>query len=114
MKLIIDRATWLRGEGYEDSKLYRPSDGKMCCLGFYSLACGLQQNDITELECPGSATDPKINKKWPKWLTKLENSQTKECIDLMEHNDNENISDKERENKIKTIFARHGVKVEFK
>lgn len=34
MKLIIDRKTWLRGEGSLHSYLRRPADDKMCCLGF--------------------------------------------------------------------------------
>ena len=46
MKLVIDRATWLRGEGHEQSYLLRECDGKMCCLGFFALACGLHPERI--------------------------------------------------------------------
>jgi hypothetical protein len=35
MKLTVDRKTWLRGEGDRVSRLLRPSDGQMCCLGFW-------------------------------------------------------------------------------
>lgn len=44
--LTIDRAAWLRGEGGILSFLLRPSDGKMCCLGFYAEACGMADKDL--------------------------------------------------------------------
>ncbi len=43
----IDRATWLHGEGSLGSYLLRPSDGKMCCLGFLAKASGVSQTDLT-------------------------------------------------------------------
>lgn len=36
MKLTIDRSKWLRGD--PNSMLLRPTDGRMCCLGFLGLA----------------------------------------------------------------------------
>jgi len=33
-KVIVNRKTWLRGEGSAVSKLLRSGDNKMCCLGF--------------------------------------------------------------------------------
>lgn len=52
--LTIDRNMWLRGEGGERSKLLRPSDGKMCCLGFDALARGLSKDDIFDRSGPSA------------------------------------------------------------
>lgn len=50
--LTIERSKWLRGEGTRDSSLYRPEDGKMCCLGFDALAHGLTLDDIAHCKMP--------------------------------------------------------------
>lgn len=132
MKLIIDRLTWLRGEGEGDSYLYRATDKKMCCLGFYALACGLSIKDIDS-----QTTPPEVHRTYGKviadWL--LDKSKFPEspgriasdsCSLLMEVNDayvtthNEELDDpghieseELREAKIITEFAKHGVEVEF-
>lgn len=51
-KLVIDRTKWLRGEGADESRLRRERDGKMCCLGFYSIACGFSEEQITGVHYP--------------------------------------------------------------
>lgn len=43
-ELVIDRNVWLRGEGSHQSCLYRPRDGKMCCVGIYLDACGVPKD----------------------------------------------------------------------
>lgn len=107
MQLVIDRKTWLRGES--NSALLRPSDQKMCCVGFYCLALGLTREQILgkpwpykgETELPESA----------QWLqAHWENNP--DC-ELAQINDRSGISDAQREPKIAEIFARHGVEVEF-
>jgi hypothetical protein len=50
--LTIDRKLWLRGEGSRYSKLLRGLDGKMCCLGFASLALGEIKETILGLGAP--------------------------------------------------------------
>lgn len=50
-KLTINRRTWLRGEGSEESYLRRAEDGKMCCLGFAAIQLGkLSEDDITSVQ----------------------------------------------------------------
>lgn len=44
--VVIEREKWIHGEGSSESYLLRHSDGKMCCLGFASLACGLMPEVI--------------------------------------------------------------------
>ncbi len=49
-KFIVQKSKWLRGEG--PSRLPRSCDNKMCCLGFVSLACGLERDDILDVSLP--------------------------------------------------------------
>lgn len=43
--IIVDRQKWFRGKGCMDSQLLK-QDGRMCCLGFASIQCGMSPNDI--------------------------------------------------------------------
>ena len=52
MKLIIDRAKWLRGEGADKSYLVRDSDQKMCCLGFYGCSLGIDPSAMNTERSP--------------------------------------------------------------
>ena len=45
MKLVIDRKVWLRGEGDAVSRLLRPEDQKMCCVGISGKALGLPDRE---------------------------------------------------------------------
>lgn len=107
-KFRINRKTWLRGT--LNSCLLN-EDGKKCCLGFYSLARGLNKRDI-------------VNKFEPSELTKDDNSfmlpelccdagDSKIASRLMCINDNSNTTDKVKEKAIKNNFKKLGVEVEF-
>lgn len=52
IKVYIDRSRWLRGEGPEDSRLLRSTDGKMCCLGFCLLELGKTEDEIRDVPAP--------------------------------------------------------------
>lgn len=110
MKLVIERESWLRGEGSDASELLRPGDGKMCCLGFYGLACGYLPEDLERLKTPASLLDAS---KWPAWLLEFPHV-TRECARLMSVNDNPDCTSSEREEEIIRRFAAYGVEVEFK
>lgn len=116
MKLIIDRTKWLRGEGEGKSFLFRPEDEKMCCLGFYGLACGLSQEELSGIKNPGA---PGIIEKFPDWLIQLKPARrwfdqvSEACGSLIIINDKEGIFEKDREKQIQVIFAKNGVEVEF-
>jgi hypothetical protein len=106
MKLVIDRSKWLRGEGQDESYLLRKKDGKMCCLGFYGLACGLTEEDILM-----KGTPEEVEVFWGpgSWLV----SGIMDANELMSINDGRHRSAKERELKIAALFSKHGVEVEF-
>jgi hypothetical protein len=56
--VIVDRTKWYRGRGFSSSKLLIQNGehtGKMCCLGFASLACGLTEDQIQDKSAPGAA-----------------------------------------------------------
>lgn len=116
MQLIIDRNLWLRGEGHDASALHRKSDGKMCCLGIYGLACGLPLDKLT------GKNQPNELKGYPEWLlihvtpsldSKAYTGCSTDCGDLIMCNDAKLYQDPEREAKITEIFSRHDVEVTF-
>lgn len=114
MKLIIDRTKWLRGEDSEDSYLLRISDNKMCCLGFYSLAKGCSIEDIRGCQEPPDV--PKSLEIFPE-LCKGQNeyysTPSKLARDMMNVNDNTEMTDAVRESKLAEHFKSIGVEVEF-
>lgn len=121
MKLTITREQWLRGNGVE-SALRRPEDGKMCCLGFFALACGMSVDEIQNFGDPSDTVGETLLK-WPQWLVRElppEDDElyaswhnTDECGNLIEANDSKEIEEPDRERKIAALFADHGVEVEF-
>ena len=119
MKLTIDRQKWLRGEGSEDSFLLR-HDGKMCCLGFYSLACGLKPENIEGMSTVDEAIDKNglCQPNEVAWLIDRNNSKrvfnsSAIANTLMCVNDDVEVRDARREDSIAEIFAEYGVEVEF-
>lgn len=122
-KFVIERDRWLRGDE-ENSRLLRPSDGKMCCLGFYGLACGLSEERILDVGEPCE-----LSRAFPDWLVEnvpndwnarypdepeLLTHNTGAASSLMSDNDSTEIDDSERERRITETFAFHGVEVEFR
>ena len=114
MRFKIERHRWLRGEGGADSELLRESDGKMCCLGFYALALGSDENDIAGIGDPETAPSCSA---WPEWLLQDRGEDglmhTDDAISLIKINDEQTIGDAHREQRIASIFASHGVEVTF-
>lgn len=109
MKLVIDRAKWLRGETDLRSYLLREADGKMCCLGFLALACGAEVDDI----CSYSSPKDTHNVSWPDGLLgDMDCKQNTEvCGTLM--NINDRVSDEEREIRLTEEFKKLDIEVEF-
>lgn len=113
----IDRNTWLRGEGPTRSKLLRSDDGRKCCLGFYSTACGLPDDDIRDVISP-SALEEKLGRigemEWLLDSPSKDHEEFSESADrLMEFNDNVYGDPAEREQVIVDTFAAQGITVTF-
>lgn len=112
MKLIIDRARWLRGTG-NDSKLLDPMTQKMCCLGFYATACGLKDEDINNHSMPSCIAGNKIPDTM-KWLIGSSQYLDSDAANkLARINDRISISEDDREGTIINLFEKHDVQVEF-
>jgi hypothetical protein len=134
--LTISRSKWGRnnsvGENSGGSLILARKDltftgarkediGKMCCLGFVCLAYGLSDKQIGPTKSgwgkglPDS-TSKSAQKKLPAWLLHSENDRDGRKTDiglLANVNDNKLLSDKQKEGRIKRVFARHGIKVKF-
>jgi hypothetical protein len=119
MDLIIRRSKWCRGEGSGQSQLLRPSDGKMCCLGFYALALGLKEEQIHSKDAPHDAP----MREGAEWLydgnDDRDQGLSDECYELMEINDQRfsatdcEFPEEQREAAIIKGFAEQGVNVTF-
>jgi hypothetical protein len=113
MKLVIDRTKWLRGT---DSCL-RDGDGKMCCLGFFGLACGIAPDALLDNANPQDIDDGAA-KLWPEWLAYY-SEEVGRWVDrmpagtLVDINDGRGVDDAWREAAIAETFAQHAVEVEF-
>jgi hypothetical protein len=124
--LIIDRKTWLRGEGLSFSSLLRNKDQKRCCLGYYYKFLGLPDKNMLGLGQPKSIPinlREKLNGA-DSWLFELNtNEPSRDNLELIRYNDcvignsiyNDTIimTEEYRESKIKTMFAKHNIMVNF-
>jgi len=111
-KLVIDRSMWGAGS------LLRPGDGKMCCLGFASKACGATDDEIKGLDFPPPYFIDKYG--LPKWMC-LSPKFEHLCVDeglapplrATSINDTVHISDSERESELIKLFNYNGIELSF-
>lgn len=112
MTFTIDRKTWLRGEGLDASRLLRPSDGKMCCLGSFALACGLSPEDIRDKAEPSQVTisrvAPAVDLKAFGALINGDSTGKEIAGNLMAENDETEVDEDYRESKIISGFKQLG------
>ncbi len=120
VKVIVDRSKWLRGEGTVNSMLLRPSDGKMCCLGFVCLALGRTEEDIRELKSPADRHGSDFDRAGHGTVLLAAasyNGTTAEMPDAvgraMEVNDSKWIHEDEREVTIINALSQLGIDIEF-
>jgi hypothetical protein len=110
-KFVIKRSEWHRGgkESLGTCQLLN-EQGNKCCLGFYALACGLEENQIKDVFYYTSCkVEPFIKDVIPNELWKDANNRNM----FPRVNDDKKISDKEREVKLTKMFADIGVEVLF-
>lgn len=154
-ELVIDRTKWYRGKGSSYSALmttdasilasnnfvsslnlvYKPGHiasvdvGKMCCLGFDMLACGVAEEYLRSAQLPSHLlhTDVDAFPEQESWLL-TENADPLLMQDMEKYlhigedklevilaviNDSELITAVEREKFITKVFAQHDVQVTF-
>ena len=114
LKVTVDRRTWYRGKT-EGSALLRP-DGQKCCMGFACLAAGLSKIDISDVltvdtigrsyECQGAGLD------FPTSLQPFLDSSL--STHVYQDNDDDELSDDERESNLTKDGAQLGIAFTFK
>lgn len=102
----IDRSVWLRGERLS-STLLRSCDGKRCCVGIYLAALGVPDEDLRDLDLFEDVHSPLIPAE-AAWLAAMPNGEES----LYQVNDYDQYAG-DREKRVRAIFARHDVLVEF-
>jgi len=108
--LTIDRKKWARG-GKEPAYLLS-GKGKMCCLGFDARACGLSKERILmQMEPCEIEVSPDEKHYITKRLISVINgygNNSKLIDDLMSLNDNPDIGDSEREERLTPLLKKLG------
>jgi len=103
--LTIQMSKWMRGN--QQSVLLSETTGKMCCLGFDALACGLLSEEILEMDTPCQVSwNEEVRAKYPDYICGridvdeddlLDGYSNKEFIQqAMEINDKSDITDEKR------------------
>jgi len=113
-KLVIKRSSWLRGEGGDTSTLFRPRDGKMCCLGFYLRDQGIEEDELIDMPDPQSLNCDLLEAggEIPDWLLSGKDNSAL-VVELISINDLIGDPEETREAEIKEAFARADVEVTF-
>ena len=131
-EFTINRSKWVQGGGRDNISILGFSEllnkkGNMCCLGFYSEACGVPRKELKGRHSPANVTTRNNNIQIPymaKKGIKLHKSKmfcfndTSFAEELMRLNDNstatvENIRKRDKEKVLKEKFSLIGVKVKF-
>ena len=105
MRVVVKKRRWLRGEGNDASYLFRPKDRKMCCIGFLAKRLGCSTKEIygkTALDLLSSV--PAMT---------FEAQYSGALHDAYEINDDEDINDQERTQRLREIGKAMGVKFVF-
>lgn len=124
-EFVIDRSKWLCGAeslkkviDQKKEDLFDIRSKRSCCLGLYANQCGIGKdilkNNSTIFGLVAEANShPKIKKL--EWLNEhIGNFNTDRVeSEFMLTNDDPEISQKERESRLKKAFAKNGVKVKF-
>lgn len=63
--VTLNPDTWYRGGIPEESRLLRPLDGKMCCLGFAALDCGVSREAVYNRGYPSEIFS--VDFDWAAW-----------------------------------------------
>lgn len=123
MTFTIDRSIWRCGGSIKQTCKGRGatelanSQGFMCCLGQVAGACGVPFQALKLKPSPNMITAPEAKLLDGILTTELgdlaDSRQTKLAWDAMDINDDETITQSEREAKLAELFAKHGHEVVF-
>lgn len=117
MRFEVKRPEWYRGREMESALFVQESsrvkdefDRKRCCLGFFANACGLSDDQICN--CQSTVDIPKdivrnfASSEWSDLKKMLIN-------EMIRVNDDEYMSDKDREENLTALFKKAGHEIVF-
>lgn len=119
--LVLKNSEWARGRMPCTTFLFNPFDSSMCCLGALGRQCGVRKStlklkgrysvNVTLVRAAKrrSALAWLIGKGdcgWP--------DDSDDARELMKINDSRDLTDAQRLRKMRPIFARHGIAVEYR
>src|SRR5258708_856067 len=114
-ELTIKRSEWLHT--LEDlksgSSLFRTTDKKKCCLGFYALSCGLALDQILNVPSFYHQATPAFIGVLPYemvWLRDKFGANSEDAAQLMADNDSTYQTSEEKERRVAATFLKHDVK----
>jgi hypothetical protein len=84
----------------------------MCCLGFACLALGAKKKDILDQAMPDMVADDEAREKL-KGLVNSHGDSSQFALDAAEINDNDEISDRERERELRQLAKENGFRFVF-
>ncbi len=124
MTFEVKRSEWVRGESTVSALLVEENDRdiahpdrKRCCLGFFAKACGIPDSQISGLPTPAVLQGPKpASADWNALMKKgmsMSRVNSDLCGELMNCNDNRDLTDDERETKLAQLFSKLGHTVVF-
>ena len=133
VELWIERSRWARssllpedcsahysayGQVNGESQLLN-GQGGMCCLGFYSRACGVSSDGILEKSAPSDLEDLPEQMNWLATNNKhpmmraVETDVASGLIGVNDLSSSDMLDPKEQEKKIRDGFAEQGIKIRF-
>lgn len=108
---VVSRKKWLRGEQRKGcySYLRRKGDKKQCCLGFRARVGGAKACEIE------GRWSPEQVKSGPFFTAKFveDYKDTQLAKDMMNVNDDEDMTDRVREARLKKLFKKAGERIRF-
>jgi hypothetical protein len=88
-------------------------DGKQCCLGFCARSFGVPVKDLLGYGSPAELS-PNHRKKLPDWMLKQKPDYDSDVQRAMFINDNATLTMVEKEELLKPLFLKHGIKLVFR
>lgn len=104
---VVKRSTWFRGKGHVVSALLR-SDNKMCCVGFLCIAAGATSSQILNKKCISRHIGLDME-----YFTESSGASSNIALKIYEINDNMDLTDEQREEKLTELFKSIGIEIKF-
>lgn len=119
-RFVVDRRTWLRGEGVDQSYLLR-IDGKKCCIGFACEAAGVPLSAMFNCSTPMNLLNHQSTRQMEEKLKAIHLLTTNSYSGQSRHAEgvavafrvNDGEGDVCREQRITELLFKEGIDVEF-